>query len=260
MSATDLVGHLACGFTPVPVPSGPVVLRPQDGLRVLALLVSFGRSAPSVGGPVLSMNPLSLEGTTMVPTTFIRIRSLFRPRRVGINSHPDAVSEASLNLPRRIDDPTSAAQLTRDLLRNHREDITMVLYLDDRHRLVGTAILTIGWVQAACPSGRHPLRDASVPVQHLHPRPLPPLRRSERHRTRGSLFPYHRRSMQPVRRCRCRSPSGGRLTAASSRPSSEGREQTFRVLLPLDTLFPYHQSMSRTIFPAQAPLISSVGI
>ena len=100
------------------------------------------------------MNPLSLEGTTMVPITFIRIRSLFRPRRVGINSHSDAVSEASLNLPRRIDDPTSAAQLTRDLLRNHREDITMALYLDDRHRLVGTAILTIGWVHAARLSAR----------------------------------------------------------------------------------------------------------
>ena len=130
------------------------MLRPQDVLRVVALLVPFGRSAPSVGGSVLSMNPLSLEGTTMVPTTFIRIRSLFRPRRVGINSHPDAVSEASLNLPRRIDDPTSAAQLTRDLLRNHREEITMALYLDDRHRLVGTAILTIGWVQAARLSAR----------------------------------------------------------------------------------------------------------
>jgi hypothetical protein len=102
------------------------------------------------------MNPLSLEGTTMVPTTFIRIRSLFRPRRVRIGgtSHPDAASEASRNLPRRIDDPTSAALLTRDLLRNHREDITMALYLDDRHRLVGTAILTIGWVQAARLSAR----------------------------------------------------------------------------------------------------------
>jgi hypothetical protein len=86
----------------------------------------------------------------MVPTAFIRIRSLHRPRRVrgGGTSHPDSVSEASLKLPRRIDDPTSAAQLTRVLLPNHREDITMASYLDDRHRLVGTAILTGGWVQA----------------------------------------------------------------------------------------------------------------
>ena len=91
----------------------------------------------------------------MVPTSLTRIRSLFRPRRIrGGPSHPNAVSEASLNLPRRIDDPTSAAQLTRDLLRNHREDITMALYLDDRHRLVGTAILTVGWAQAARLSAR----------------------------------------------------------------------------------------------------------
>ena len=32
---------------------------------------------------------------------------------------------------------------------NHREDITLALYLDDRHRLVGTAIVAVGWVQAA---------------------------------------------------------------------------------------------------------------
>jgi hypothetical protein len=84
---------------PVPVPPRPVVLRPQDVLRAR---VPLGRSAPSVGGSVLSMNPLSLEGSTMVPTTFTRIRSMFRPRR--INSHPDAVPEASLHLSRRTDD------------------------------------------------------------------------------------------------------------------------------------------------------------
>ena len=101
----------------------------------------------------------------MVPTSITRIRSLFRPRRV--NSHPDAVPEASLNLLRRIDDPTSTAQLTRDLLRNHREYITMALYLDDRHRLVGTAILTGGWVQAARLSARSslgPRRASPAPV------------------------------------------------------------------------------------------------
>jgi DNA repair protein RadC len=91
----------------------------------------------------------------MVPKSlsFTRIRTLFRPQK-RFASHPDAVPEASLNLPRRIDDRTSAAQLARDLLRHHREDITMALYLDDRHRLVGTAILTVGWVQAARLSAR----------------------------------------------------------------------------------------------------------
>jgi DNA repair protein RadC len=98
------------------------------------------------------MNPLLLEGTTMVPTPFNLIRTFTRSRRVA--SHPDSVPEASLNLPRRIDDPASAAQLARDLLRSRREDITLVLYLDDRHRLVGTAILTEGWVQAARLSAR----------------------------------------------------------------------------------------------------------
>lgn len=93
-------------------------------------------------------------------TSVTRIRSFFRPRKGS--THPDAVPEASLNLPRRIDDRRSAAQLTRDLLRNRREDITLALYLDDRHRLVGMAILTVGWVQAARLSARPILQGAQA--------------------------------------------------------------------------------------------------
>jgi DNA repair protein RadC len=105
------------------------------------------------------MNPLSLEGTTMVPTSAIRsfFRALTTRSRRGTRggaSHPDNVSSDLLQLPRRIDDPSSAAHLADDLLRNHREDITLALYLDDRHRLVGTAILTVGWVEAARLSAR----------------------------------------------------------------------------------------------------------
>jgi hypothetical protein len=59
---------------PVPVPPRPVVLRPQDVLRAR---VPLGRSAPSVGGSVLSMSPFSLESSTIVPTTFTRIRWMF---------------------------------------------------------------------------------------------------------------------------------------------------------------------------------------
>ena len=59
-----------------------------------------------------------------------------------------------LILPRRIDDPATAAQITRDLLRHHREAITLALYLDDQHRLVGTAIVAAGWVQQARLSAR----------------------------------------------------------------------------------------------------------
>jgi DNA repair protein RadC len=85
----------------------------------------------------------------MVPTTSLHsfFRALTR-RSCRMASHPDAVPEAGLNLPRRIDDPSSAARVARDLLRSRREDVTLVLYMDDRHRLVGHAVLAVGWVQA----------------------------------------------------------------------------------------------------------------
>lgn len=94
----------------------------------------------------------------MSPTPLNLIRSFTRTGRVA--RHPDAVSEASLSLPRRIDDPASAAQLTRDLLRHHREDITLAIYLDERHRLVGTAMVAVGRVQQARLSARPVLAGA----------------------------------------------------------------------------------------------------
>jgi DNA repair protein RadC len=42
----------------------------------------------------------------------------------------------------------SAARLARELLHGRREDMTLVLYVDDRHRFVGHAIVATGWVQA----------------------------------------------------------------------------------------------------------------
>ena len=86
----------------------------------------------------------------MAPTT--SLHSFFRAltgRSRRMASHPDAVPEAGLNLPRRIDDPASAARVARDLLRSRREDVTLVLYMDDRHRFVGHAVVAVGWVQAA---------------------------------------------------------------------------------------------------------------
>ncbi len=76
--------------------------------------------------------------------------------------HPDAVSEASLRLPRRIDDLLTAAQLAHDLLGNHREDITLALYLDDQHRLVGHAVVAVDTVQEARLSARPLLFGAQV--------------------------------------------------------------------------------------------------
>ena len=78
------------------------------------------------------------------------IRKPFFTKRAPCNySHPDAVSEDRLSLPRRIDDPATAARVAREILRNRKEDVTLVLYRDDRHRFVGHAIVAVGWVQAA---------------------------------------------------------------------------------------------------------------
>ncbi|MDA8261935.1 MAG: hypothetical protein M0Z47_03790, partial [Actinomycetota bacterium] len=78
------------------------------------------------------------------------LRSLVRRVRFGgsaTHGHPEA--EAPLALPRRIDGPAAAAQLTGDLLRHRREDSTLAIYLDERHRLVGAAIVAVGGAQAA---------------------------------------------------------------------------------------------------------------
>ena len=86
----------------------------------------------------------------MAPRT--SLHSFFRAltgRSWRTASHPDAVSEEGLNLPRRIDDPASASRVARDLIRSRRVDVTLVLYMDDRHRFVGHAVAAVGWVQAA---------------------------------------------------------------------------------------------------------------
>ena len=46
--------------------------------------------------------------------------------------------------------------LVCELLQSRREDITLALYMDDRHRFVGHAIVATGWVQSARLSA-HPI-------------------------------------------------------------------------------------------------------
>jgi DNA repair protein RadC len=58
--------------------------------------------------------------------------------------------------------PERDAQLASDLLRSRREEITLALDLDDRDRLLGTAILTEGGVQAARLSARPILRGSQA--------------------------------------------------------------------------------------------------
>jgi len=79
------------------------------------------------------------------------LHSFFRAltARSRTASHPEALQERHLNIPRRIDNPATAARLSRELLQSRREDITLALYMDDRHRFVGHAIVATGWVQTA---------------------------------------------------------------------------------------------------------------
>ncbi len=96
------------------------------------------------------MNPVLTEVPTMTITT--PLHSFFRSfarTRFTVPSHPDALQEARLTLPRRIDDPASAASTARALLVNRKEDVTLVLYMDDRHHFVGHAIVAVGWVQTS---------------------------------------------------------------------------------------------------------------
>lgn len=90
-------------------------------------------------------------------TTASPLHSLFRSlnrNRSRVPSHPEALQECQLNLPRRIDDPVSAATAARSLLLNRKEDVTLVLHMDDRHRFVGHAVVAVGWVQASRLSAR----------------------------------------------------------------------------------------------------------
>jgi len=89
----------------------------------------------------------------MVPTSLTPIRTFFRPRTASA-SHPEALQERQLTLPRRIDDRLSAASTARAFLLNRREDVRLVLYMDDRDRFVGHVVVAVGWVQASRLSAR----------------------------------------------------------------------------------------------------------
>jgi len=145
--------HSSCLYHPGPWAPASRRARSESLARALR---------PGRGRLVTSMNPLSLEGSTMVPSSPLRhLRSLVRRVRLGVpTTRPEA--EMPLALPRRIDGPAAAAQFARDLLRNRREDITLAIYLDDRHRLVGSAILAVGWVQATRLSARPILHGAQA--------------------------------------------------------------------------------------------------
>ena len=82
------------------------------------------------------------------------LASTTRPCRVP--GHPEAIPEHLRNIPRRIDDPATAARVALDLLRSRHEDLTLALYLDDRHRpsLPMPSSPLAGCRQLACRSTR----------------------------------------------------------------------------------------------------------
>jgi DNA repair protein RadC len=108
------------------------------------------------------MNPLFTEVSTMTITS--PVHNFFRAltARSRAASHSEALQERHLNIPRRIDDPATAARLARELLHSRREDITLALYMDDRHRFVGHAIVATGWVQAARLSAKQVIAGAQA--------------------------------------------------------------------------------------------------
>src|ERR1700690_2771231 len=71
------------------------------------------------------------------------VHKLFaRPLRV--TSHPEAVPERPLKIPRRIDHPATAAGVANELLWRRREDVILAQYLD-----AGIPSLAVSFSQSA---------------------------------------------------------------------------------------------------------------
>jgi hypothetical protein len=138
------------GFTASHLPLGPEEAPASSQPTV----VKVGRP-PSPEASETFVNPPLTEVNTMTVASPLHsfIRELFARRR-RVTSHREAVPERQLNIPRRIDDPATTAGVANDLLQHRREDVVLAPCLDNRHRLVGPAVLAIGWIGAARLSAR----------------------------------------------------------------------------------------------------------
>jgi hypothetical protein len=123
------------------------------------------------------MNPRFTEVSTMTITSPIHafFRALTPQSRA---SHPEALQERRLNIPRRIDNPATTARLARELLHSRREDITLAHYMDDRRRFIGHAI--VATLRSSCPtlSKASHCRGSGQPRNRMRNHPLSPLRAS----------------------------------------------------------------------------------
>lgn len=58
---------------------------------------------------------------------------------------------------RRIESPNAAATVSREQLADHGEEVRPTLYLDDRHRFAGHAVVAARWVEVG--NKRHRMLD-----------------------------------------------------------------------------------------------------
>jgi DNA repair protein RadC len=73
--------------------------------------------------------------------------------------HPKALP---LTVPSEITDPATAAGAALALCQSRWDEVTLALYLDNQCRLVGHAVVSTGWVQAALLTSRPVLAGADA--------------------------------------------------------------------------------------------------
>lgn len=106
------------------------------------------------------MNPLLTEVSTMIITSTLHsLRAHASTNRHPVPVHPEPLP---LVVPGEINDPATAAGAVLALCRSRWDEVTLALYLDNQHRLVGHAVVATGWVQAALLSARPILAGANA--------------------------------------------------------------------------------------------------
>ena len=141
---------LLCLYSPGLVGSG---LQPCDRRAVRA-------SALVLGNGFGYMKPLLTEVSTMtIASTLHSFRSNSSTTRHPVPVHPEALP---LVVPGEINDPATAAGAALALCRSRWDEVTLALYLDNQHRLVGHAVVATGWVQEALLSARPILAGADA--------------------------------------------------------------------------------------------------
>jgi DNA repair protein RadC len=94
-----------------------------------------------------------------ITSTLHSFRALASTTRRRARVHPKALP---LTVPSEITDPATAAGAALALCRSRWDEVTLALYLDSQHRLVGYAVVSTGWVQAALLSARPMLAGSEV--------------------------------------------------------------------------------------------------